>query len=154
MVENQQYAAGSVVLQEVAVINGALGYRRGVALALHNIAAAAIKLKEYGRARQLLKESLQIRRELGVRRGYAYSLEEFARLAFMENQDARAIQLLGAARALRTLIGAPLDSSADREEFENILAGLRVKLGDVRCEMEWSKGLAMTSEQAIELALS
>ena len=153
MVENQQYAAGRDVLQEVAEINRALGYRRGVALALHNIASAAIKLKEYDRARELLRESLQIRRELGVRRGYAYSLEEFGRLAYEENQDARAIQLLAAAKALRTLIGAPLDSSADRAEFENILAGLREKLGDVRCEMEWSKGWVMTAEQAVELAL-
>ncbi len=153
LVENQQYAAGSEVLQEVAEINQALGYRRGVALALHNIASAAIKLKEYDRARELLRESLQIRRELGVRRGYAYSLEEFARLAYEENQDARAIQLLAAAKTLRTLIGAPLDSLADRADFENILAGLRAKLGDVRCDMEWSKGRAMTAEQAVALAL-
>jgi predicted ATPase len=154
MVENQQYAAGIEVLQEVAKINQALGYQRGVALALHNIAAAAIKLKEYDRARELLKESLQIRRELGVRRGYAYSLEEFARLAYVENQDARAVQLLAAARALRSLIGAPLESAVDREEFENMLARFHAVLGDTRCEMEWSKGWAMTAEQAIELALS
>ena len=139
---------------EVAEINRALGYRRGVALALHNIAGAAIGLKEYTRASELLSESLRIRRELGVRRGYAYSFEDFARLAYEENHDERTIQLLAAAQALRKLIGAPLDSSGAREILENILTKLRAKLGDVRYEMEWSKGWAMTAEQAIELALS
>jgi hypothetical protein len=154
MVENQQYAAGSEVLLEVAKINQALGYRRGVALALHNIGSAAVKLNEYDRARELLSESLQIRHELGVRRGYAYSLEEFARLALAQNQDARAIQLLAAARALRVLIGAPLESSADREDFESMLSVFRANLGEVRFEIEWSKGFAMTAEQAVMLALS
>jgi len=97
---------------------------------------------------------LRIRRELGVRRGYAYSFEEFARLAYEETQDTRAIQLLAAAHVLRDLIGAPLDSFGDRFILENILNRLRVKLGNVRYEMEWSKGWAMTAEQAIDLALS
>jgi predicted ATPase/DNA-binding SARP family transcriptional activator len=154
MLENHDYAAGNEVLLEVAEINQALGYRRGVALALHNLAGAALGLKEYTRARELLSESLRIRRELGVRRGYAYSFEDFARLAYEEKQDERAIRLLAAARALRELIGAPLDSSGVRAILENILTELRTKLGDMRFEMEWSKGWAMTTEQAIELALS
>ena len=153
MVENQEYAAGGEILREVAEINRALGYRRGVALALHNLAEAFMGLKEYTRAREFFSESLRIRRELGVRRGYAYSFESLAHLAYEENQHERATQLLAAAQTLRNLIKAPLDSLGAKEFYEHILTSSRAKLGDARYEMEWSKGWAMTTEQAIEMAL-
>ena len=98
-------------------------------------------------------DSLQIRKELGLRRGYAYSLENFAILAERENQIARSIQLFAAAQALRQSMGAPIDPST-QEIYTNILQELRAKLGEVRYELEWSKGWSMTADQAIELAMS
>ena len=148
-----EYLTASEVLQETAEINRSLGYRRGVALALHNMAETAIKLGDHTRAKELNLESLQIRRELGLRRGYAYSLENFAILAERENQPGRAIQLFAASQSLRQAIGAPVDP-ATQEVYANLLADMRARLGEVRYELEWSKGWSMTADQAIDLALS
>ena len=153
LLEKGEYSAASEVLQETAEINRGLGYRRGEALALHNLAETAIKLGDYAQAKQLNTDSLQIRKELGLRRGYAYSLENFAILAERENQIARSIQLFAAAQALRQSMGAPIDPST-QEIYTNILQELRAKLGEVRYELEWSKGWSMTADQAIELAMS
>ena len=151
--EKGDFEAARQVLQETAAINRALGYRRGLALALHNMAEAAMQLGDYGQSRKLNSESLQIRQELKLARGYAFSLENFAILAVKEKQGERAVQLFAASQALRQAIGAPLDP-ATTEGYTNLLADLRVRLGEVRFELEWAKGSSMSTDQAIELALS
>ncbi|MFZ2014561.1 MAG: hypothetical protein WAV00_12110, partial [Nocardioides sp.] len=126
---------------------------RGVAHALQNLGEVAIELKEYPRAKELLQESLSIRRNLGLRRGYAYSFESLAYLAEQEDQAARAIQLFAAAHTLRLLIGAPLEENI-QEHYDQKLANLHARLGEVVYDTEWSKGAAMTLEQVLDLALS
>jgi len=153
LLEKGDYLEASEILQETAEINESLGYRRGVALALHNLAEAAFRLGDHSRARELNRESLEIRHELGLRRGYAFSFENFALLAEREKQFARAIQLFAAAQSLRQAMGTPNDPIV-QETYTNLLAEMRVKLGEVRYELEWSKGWSMTLDQAIELALS
>lgn len=152
MIKNQ-YADACRVLQETVAINRELGYRRGVALALHNLAESAMYLSDYSRARKLNAESLSIRRELGLRRGYAFSFENFALLAERENQLPRAVQLFAAAQALREAIGSPV-YAFNQEDQARSLERARSILGEVRFELEWSKGRALTDEQAIELALT
>jgi predicted ATPase/DNA-binding SARP family transcriptional activator len=153
LIENHQYAVAGEILEEAVEIDRSLGYQRGVAHSLQNLGEIAIELKDYARAKDMLHESLRIRRNLGLRRGYAFSFEGLAHLAEQENQVARAIQLFAAAQALRLLIGAPLDAYV-LEQYERMLVNLRARLGDVYYEIEWSKGAAMTLEQAIDLALS
>ena len=153
LIENHQYAVARGILQEAVEINRSLGYQRGVAHALQNLGENAIELKEYTRAKELFHESLSIRRNLGLRRGYAFSFEGLAHLAEQQNQLARAVQLFAAAHTLRLLIGAPVDANV-QEQYEQILTALRGRLGDISYEIEWSKGAAMTLEQAIDFALS
>jgi tetratricopeptide (TPR) repeat protein len=153
LIKNQQHAEARVILQETVEINRSLGYQRGVAHALQNLGEVATDLKEFTRARELFHESLSIRRDLGLRRGCAYSFEGLAHLAEQENQVARALQLFAAARSLRLLIGAPLDADV-QERYTRTLVSLRARLGDVSYDIEWSKGAAMTLEQALDLALS
>ena len=153
LMENHQYADAREILQEAVEINRSLGYQRGVAHALQNLGEVAIELKEYPRAKELLQESLSIRRNLGLRRGYAYSFESLAYLAEQEDQAARAIQLFAAAHTLRLLIGAPLEENI-QEHYDQKLANLHARLGEVVYDTEWSKGAAMTLEQVLDLALS
>lgn len=153
LTKNHQYADAWEILQEAVEINRSLGYQRGVAHALQNLGEVATELKDFTRARELFHESLHIRHSLGLRRGIAYSFEGMAYLAEHENQTARAIQLFAAAHTLRLLIGAPLDADV-QEQYAQPLANLRARLGDVTYDIEWSKGAAMTLEQAIDLALS
>ncbi len=147
------YPEASEILQETASLNLALGYRRGVALALHNLAETAMEMGNYIRAKTLNTESLRIRRELGLRRGYAYSLENFATLAARENQFPRAVQLFAASQALREGMGSP-NSQANQSANHQDLEKAKAQLGAIRFDLEWAKGWAMTPEQAVDLALS
>jgi cob(I)alamin adenosyltransferase len=96
---------------------------------------------------------LRIRRDLGLPRGYAYSFEFIADVDEAEKRYGHAVQLLAAVDALRVRIGAPVEQ-INQKANEDALARLRTQLGDVAYELAWSKGAAMTTGQAITLALS
>jgi hypothetical protein len=108
---------------------------------------------EYASARELLCESLRMRHHLGLRRGYAYSFESLAQVNEDEERYERAVQLWAAAETLRVYLGAPLEQVGQKYS-EDALTRLRAQLGDVAYELAWSKGVHMTTEQAIALALS
>jgi hypothetical protein len=130
-----------------------LDYERGVALALHNLGCVAQVMGEHAHARELLCDALRIRRHLGLRRGYAYSFEQLAQINEIEECYERAVQLWAAAETLRVRIGAPLEL-VDQKDGVASLSRLRAQLGDVAFELEWAKGVHLTTEQAIALALS
>jgi hypothetical protein len=130
-----------------------LGYQRGVATAIHNLGETAYKMGEYASARELLSESLRIRQHLGLPRGYPYSFELLAQVNEREGRYEHAVQLLAAAETLRIRIGPPLEQVAQKH-VTAVLDRMRTRLGDVAHELVWSKGAAMTTEQAIALALS
>jgi len=151
--ELHEYAASRQALLECRDIYQSLGYRRGVALAMHNLGCVAQALGEYTRARELLCDALRIRHHLGLRRGYAYSFEQLAQVNEREERYERAVQLWAAAETLRIRIGAPLEYIEQKDQVA-AFPRLRAQLGDVAYEMAWSKGAAMTTEQAIALALN
>lgn len=153
LLETHQYAAARKALLECRDIYQSLGYQRGVALAMHNLGCIAQAIGEYANARELLCESLRIRRHLGLPRGYAYSFEQIAQINELEEHYERAVQLLAVAETLRVRIGAPLER-IERKENEDALMRLRTQLGDTMFDLEWAKGAALTTEQAIVLALS
>jgi predicted ATPase/DNA-binding SARP family transcriptional activator len=148
-----EYATGQQAQEECRDIYQSLGYRRGVATAIQNLGSFAFELGEYARARANFCDSLRIRRDLGLQRGYAYSFEFIADVDEIEKRYERAVQLLAAAETLRVRIGAPVEQ-INQKENEDALTRLRAQLGDVVFELEWSKGVHMTTEQAIALALS
>ena len=153
MLEIHEYAAGQQALEECRDIYQSLGYRRGVALAIQNLGGVAYDLGDYARARALFCDSLRIRHDLGLQRGYAYSFEFIADVDEIEKRYERAVQLLAAAETLRVRIGAPVEQ-INQKANEEALTRLRAQLGDVVFELEWAKGAAMTTEEAIALALS
>lgn len=152
LLELHDYATAREVLLECRDIYQALGYERGVALALHNLGETAQMLGEYGRAREMLCQSLRIRQRLGLPRGYTYSFEALAQVNENEARYEEAVQLWAAANRLRVRIGAPLEQMAQAYGTA-ALSRLRLRLGDVAFELEWTKGAHMATEQAIALAL-
>ena len=152
LLEIHEYAAGQQALLECRDIYQSLGYQRGVALAIQNLGGVAYKLGDYARARALFCDSLRIRRDLGLQRGYAYSFEFIADVNEIEKRYEHAVQLLAAAETLRVRIGAPVEQINQKENAE-ALTRLRAQLGDVVFELEWAKGVTLTTEQAIALAL-
>ncbi|MEZ4672825.1 MAG: hypothetical protein R2932_01100 [Caldilineaceae bacterium] len=153
LLEIHEYGAAREALLECRQLYQALGYQRGVALAIHNLGCAAQELGEYAHARTLLAESLRMRHQLGLRRGYAYSFESLALVNEAEARDEQAVQLWAAAETLRSHIGAPLEMAA-RQQGMASLARLRAQLGEIGFALAWSKGVHMTTEQAIAVALS
>jgi tetratricopeptide (TPR) repeat protein len=149
----KEYAAGQQAQEECRDIYQSLGYQRGVALAIQNLGGFAFDLGDYARARANFRDSLRIRRDLGLQRGYAYSFEYIADVDEIEKRYERAVQLLAAAETLRVRIGAPVEQ-INQKENEKALARLRAQLGDIVFEFEWAKGIHLTTEQAIALALS
>jgi predicted ATPase/DNA-binding SARP family transcriptional activator len=148
-----EFAAAQSAQEECRDIYQSLGYRRGVATAVQNLGGVAYKLGDYARARAFFCDSLRIRHDLGLQRGYAYSFEFIADVYEMEKRYEHAVQLLAAAETLRVRIGAPVEQ-INQKENEASLTRLRTQLGDVVFDLEWSKGVHMTTEQAIALALS
>lgn len=153
LLEIHEYAAGQQALLECRDIYQSLGYRRGVATAIQNLGGVAFDLADYARARALFCDALRIRRDLGLQRGYAYSFEFIADVNEMEKRYEHAVQLLAAAETLRARLGAPVEQ-INQKENEDALTRLRAQLGDVAYELARSKGVTMTTEQAIALALS
>jgi tetratricopeptide (TPR) repeat protein len=153
LVGNNDYATGQQAQEECRDIYQSLGYRRGVATAIQNLGGFAFDLGDYARARANFCDSLRIRHDLGLQRGYAYSFEYIADVDEIEKRYERAVQLLAAAETLRVRIGAPVEQ-INQKENEAALTRLRAQLGEVVFELEWSKGVHMTTEQAIALALS
>jgi predicted ATPase/DNA-binding SARP family transcriptional activator len=151
--EIHEYPASRQALLECRDIYQSLGYQRGVALAIHNLGETAYKMGEYATARELLSESLRIRQHLGLPRGYPYSFELLAQVNDSEERYEQVVQLLAAAETLRIRIGAPLEEVAQKHVMA-VLARARARLGDVVFELEWAKGVHLTTEQAIALALS
>jgi len=153
LAEIHEYASAQQAREECRDIYQSLRYRRGVATAIQNLGSDAFDQGDYTRARTLLCEAWRIRRELGLPRGYAYSFEFIADVDEAEKRHEHAVQLLAAADTLRVRIGAPVEQINQRTN-RDALARLRTQLGDVAYELAWSKGAAMTTDQAIALALS
>jgi predicted ATPase len=153
LLEIREYAAAQQALEECRDIYRSLGYQRGVATAIHNLGETAHRMGGYVRARELLCESLRMRHHLGLPRGYPYSFELLAQVNESEERHEQAVQLLAVAETLRVRIGAPLEQVAQKH-VTAVLARVRACLGDVAFELAWSKGVHMTTEQAIALALS
>jgi DNA-binding CsgD family transcriptional regulator len=103
-----------------------------------------------GLAREHLTESLRICRAAGTRIGVARGLESFAALAVRENEPDRAVLLTAAATALREAAGLPALPGARAERY---LVPAR-RGGDHVVARLWARGLALSAEAAIDLALS
>jgi predicted ATPase/DNA-binding CsgD family transcriptional regulator len=123
--------------------------RPEMARCLVGLARVAISLGEPGVARQHLTESIQLCRRTGNRIGVARALEAFAGLAVIEGDTERAVMLVAAATALREASGLPPLPAARAERH---LAPAR-RLGDHVVSRLWTRGLGLSAETAIELAI-
>jgi len=100
-------------------------------------------------ARRHLARSIRLSHATGARIGVARGLEAFAALCVHENRPELAVQLTAAATALREAAGLPPLPGARTESY---LAPAR-RLGEAAVARLWAQGLAMSSEEAVALAL-
>jgi DNA-binding CsgD family transcriptional regulator len=138
----RQYLEALVILREIDA-------RPEIARCLAGLGRVAMDLGALALARQHLSESLRLSQSTGSRIGVARGLEAFAALATREDRPERAVQLTAAASALREVAGLPALSGARTERY---LAAAR-HLGENTITRLWAQGLALTSDQAVALAL-
>jgi DNA-binding NarL/FixJ family response regulator len=139
---HSRYVEALAILQEV-------GGRPELARCLAGLGRVAMDLGAIEQARRHLSGSIELSQATGSRIGMARGLEAFAALAVQENQPELAVQLVAAATALRDIVGLPPRAGA---RTEVLLAPAR-RLGDAAVAGLWARGLAMSSEEAIALAL-
>jgi len=139
---HSRYVEALPILQEV-------GARPEIARCLAGLGRVAMELGATGQAQQQLAASLRLSQATGARIGVARGLEAFAALAIQEHRPELAVQLIAAASTLRENAGLPPLPGARAERY---LAPAR-RLGDAAVARLWTSGLALTSEDAVALAL-
>ncbi len=127
-----------------------LGTRPETARCLAGLGRVAIELGAFDLAREHLGESLRLSHHTGSRIGVARGLAAFASLARAEQRPGLAVRLIAAAAALRETAGLPGLRGAQTERY---LAAAR-HLGDAVVARLWAEGSALTSQQAVALALA
>jgi predicted ATPase/DNA-binding NarL/FixJ family response regulator len=133
----------------------ALGYLREIsarpemARCLSGLGRIAIELGDAEAAREYLAESLRLCRDIGMHIGMARGIESWAALAAREGDAERAVMLAAAATAIRAATGfRPLPPA----RTDRYLAAAS-HLDDGMTALLWARGLALSPEDAIELAL-
>jgi DNA-binding CsgD family transcriptional regulator len=138
----RQYLEALVILREIDA-------RPEIARCLAGLGRVAMDLGALALARQHLSESLKLSHTTGSRIGVARGLEAFAALAVREDRPELAVRLTAAAAALREVAGLPALPGARTERY---LASAR-HLGENTIARLWAQGLAMSSDEAVALAL-
>jgi DNA-binding NarL/FixJ family response regulator len=123
--------------------------RPEIARCLSGLGRIALDLGDIAAAREYLVESLRLCRDIGTHIGMARGLESCAALASREDDAERAVVLAAASAALRATSGLPPVPAARMDKYlaaaRHLDAGARALL--------WSRGLALSAEAAIDLAI-
>jgi tetratricopeptide (TPR) repeat protein len=124
------------------------GAMHDVAVALRSKARVLAARGELERARQLLDESLDRTLALGERHVLVAELDIYAAIAAARGDDVEAAELLATAATVREDTGGqqPWDL---RTWYEELVAGVRARLGDGAFERAWAEGRARSLEDAL-----
>lgn len=88
------YAASIALHEECLAVSRALGYQRGIAMALNGLGTAAIEQSDYTAARTYYEEGVAIQRALGNKPGIAMTLVNIGRIATQQGDYAKAHAVL------------------------------------------------------------
>jgi hypothetical protein len=125
-----------------------LDIRWALALSLEIMGLLERSQGHFERAFELFRESLLLSAEQDNMQGVLNCLGALAGLAVMAEQPVPAARLFAVAEKLRQETGSRMGRD-DREEYEDYLAMLRLKLPGAAFKTAWLEGNAMTVEQVI-----
>lgn len=141
----------------VAYCEGALrlsresGFRLGSRRALHGLAYATYKQRDFPRALALSQQVLST--STAQPWSIAASWEDIADIAGRSGAPEQAARLYGAADAVRELFGMPVEATY-RAEFDRDVAVSRRALGEAAFATAWAAGRRLTEAEATSEALS
>jgi tetratricopeptide (TPR) repeat protein len=128
------------------------GDKVSTATSLANLGNIYTLQGNFPQAAAVHRESLLLRHTVGDQRGLASSLTNLAELAVATGHYERAARLHGVAERLRVELKVPLTAVA-QEDMERDRATLLAGIGETATAAAWTKGQAMSLEQAIAYAL-
>ena len=103
-------------------------------------------------ALDLYRETIVAFRDAGQTGAVAHQLECFGFIALAQNQNERALRLIAAANALREKGGTPMTPD-EQIYYDEQLKCLRERMEPMAFESAWSKGNALSMDDAITLAI-
>ncbi|MDX6342199.1 MAG: hypothetical protein QOH87_2337 [Trebonia sp.] len=133
----------------------ALGYLREIdarpeiARCLAGLGRVALDLGDVEGAREHLAGSLRLSRDIGTHIGMARGLESCAALAAREGAAERAVMLAAAAAGLRATSGLPALPAGRADRYLGVIR----RLDQGAAALLWARGLALSPEAAIDLAI-
>jgi tetratricopeptide (TPR) repeat protein len=147
------YARATHLLEEVLAHARAIHMTWGVANMLTSLSLLARDQGDYDRALALAREGLTLHGAFGNKTYLAWNFEGMATVASELGRHAYATQLSAVAERLRQEVSAPRPPD-EQARYDQTLAAARTGLGSESFEQAWESGRALTSEEAITLALS
>ena len=108
---------------------------------------------DHNRAKELSEEGLKLSREMAMKHAIVFHLHAAAALASAQGQPVRSARLWGASEALMREIGTGL-GPVERFHYGPYIESARAQLGEAAWQAAWDEGRGMTTEQAVEYALS
>jgi predicted ATPase/DNA-binding CsgD family transcriptional regulator len=142
--------------EEGLALSRRIGDRLAMCQALFNLAQLALSRSDYGLAARRFAEGIVPAEEMGDHVSVALFLEGLAVVAGTRGHDERSTRLFGAAEVIIEALGARRykDYQPNSPLYERTLAAVRLRLGEEAFEEGRAEGRAMTSEEAVEYALS
>jgi tetratricopeptide (TPR) repeat protein len=158
--ERGELAAARAMLEESLALRRELGDKQGTGISLKNLGEVARRQGSYAEALRLYQEGLAMVWDLKDLHSTADALEKLASLGAADEAEGqprestpvsaeKAARLFGAAEALREAIGAPRPPSI-RVHYEMSLTAVRTQLGAEGFARAFTKGRALSVEQAVE----
>jgi predicted ATPase/DNA-binding SARP family transcriptional activator len=139
------------LLGESLALSREVGFKEGVPWSLNQLGVLAYREGDHGRATDVLRESLEGHQDLGDRWRTASVLETLAEVLCAQGRPEPAACLFGAAAAVREAISVPVPL-CERADHEEGISTTRAELGEAAFEAAFSKGRAMSPQQAAEYA--
>jgi predicted ATPase/DNA-binding CsgD family transcriptional regulator len=152
-VARHEYDRAVALHEEGLALSREAGDGLAIVLSLGVGAFAFLGRGDYGRARALFEEGLALSRQSKMMHVTAFHLYAAAASAGTQGRSARAARLWGATEALREAIGTIL-SPVERHVYGPYIDAARARLDEEEWEAARAQGRTMSTEEAIEYALS
>jgi DNA-binding CsgD family transcriptional regulator len=122
------------------------------AMAYRGLGVAAWRAGANPRALDCLREALALYQRIGEQRLVAGCLEEIA-VIIGKTQPGLAVRLCGSASRLNATLGV-IGEGADGDQSQIALTIARARLAETAYDAEWAAGFALTTAEAVTLAMA
>ena len=146
------YGEAHPLYAEALRLSRDIGDQDAVARTLCRIGYLEVHQNDYARSTKLFAESLEIFQTRGDQQGIALSLAGYGELRRIQGRVAEAVRLLACVE--EWMQSCPSSFPIDRVEYERSVVAVRTQLDEVTLAAAYSKGHAMTLDEAVQFALN